>query len=221
MNEYRIVVAMDGGKEYVGYIASIADTFLGVEDHGVLTGTLTIRRGGTLQTIGGYFFDQYNPETEEREVLTFGMDFIRTTLSTVGVSSWEALKGQTILLLGDADRNVVGIANIWDPQKVFIFKDLATMWDDRVEQSKKTIERMMGRLEAAEERLYTHYYISEDLGDGGTWSVYSEKYSEAEDDEPIDGSQKWMSSHPTFEEAQEESHRLHRLQGLSDLGLSN
>lgn len=211
MNEYRITVVTDGGKEYTGYIASITETFLGIEDHGVLTGTLTIRRGGTYQPIGGYYFDQYNPETEEREVLAFGMDFIRTTLSTVGVRRWEDLKGQTILLLGDSYRNVVGIANPYDAEKVFIFKDLADMWEDRVENSKRMIQNMAARLEAAEERLYTHYYISADLGEEGTWSVYSEKYYEAEDDEPIDGSQKWMSSHPTFEEAQEESHRLHGL----------
>ena len=212
MNEYRITVAMngglmEGGKEYVGYIASITDTFLGVEDHGVLTGTLTIKRGGTLQTIGGYFFDQYNPETEEREVLTFGMDFIRTTLSTVGVSSWEALKGQTILLLGDSDRNVVGIANIWDPQKVFIFKDLATMWDDRVENSKRMIQDMMEKLEAAERgKLETYYYVSQDL-DGDTWSVYAEDYIEGSE-EPIDGSQRWVSSHPTQDEAINEAQKL-------------
>ena len=208
MNEYQIVVVMGSGVEYTGYIASITDTFLGVEDHGVLTGTLTIKRGGTLQTIGGYYFDQYNPETEEREVLTFGMDFIRTTLSTVGVNGWEALKGQTILLLGDADRNVVGVANIWDPQKVFVFKDLATMWDDRVENSKRMIQDMMEKLEAAEELLYTHYYISEDLGDDGTWSVYSEKYYNSEDYAPIDGSQKWVSSHPSLGEARAEADRL-------------
>ena len=207
MNEYRIVVVMNGGKEYVGYIASITDTFLGVEDHGVLTGTLTIRRGGTLQTIGGYYFDQYNPETEEREVLTFGMDFIRTTLSTVGVNSWEALKGQTILLLGDADRNVVGIANIWDPQKVFVFKDLATMWDDRVENSKRMIQDMMEKLEAVE--MGTHYYVSQDL-ESTWWSVYAEDYYVG-DEEPIDGSQRWISKHQNEQEAIAEAKRLRNL----------
>ena len=207
MNEYRITVVTDGGKEYTGYIASITETFLGIEDHGVLTGTLTIRRGGTYQPIGGYYFDQYNPETEEREVLAFGMDFIRTTLSTVGVRSWEALKGQTILLLGDSDRNVVGIANLYDAAKVFIFKDLATMWDDRVENSKRMIQNMASRLEAAERgSLETYYYVSKDP-DGDTWSVYAEDYPEGSD-EPIDGSQSWVSTHPTEQEAVDEAGKL-------------
>ena len=207
MNEYRITVLMGSGVEYTGYIASITDTFLGVEDRGVLTGTLTIQRGGVLQIIGGYYFDQYNEATGEREVLTFGMDFIRTTISTVGVSSWEALKGQTILLLGDADRNVMGIANIWDPQKVFVFKDLATMWDDRVENSKRTILDMMAKIEELESRnLETYYYVSQDI-DADTWSVYAEDYHEGSE-EPIDGSQSWVSSHPTQDEAINEAQKL-------------
>jgi hypothetical protein len=58
---------------------------------------------------------------------------------------------------------------------------------------------------------YTLHYISADApGDSATWSVYREEYVSIDHDEPIDGSQKHVSTHPTEDEANAEAHRLQR-----------
>lgn len=60
---------------------------------------------------------------------------------------------------------------------------------------------------------YISYYASQDLpgGDAAPWSVYREEYEDIDDDAPIDGSEKWVSRHPTEAEAVAEMHRLYRL----------
>jgi hypothetical protein len=56
---------------------------------------------------------------------------------------------------------------------------------------------------------YVLHYTSGDLPDGAsTWSVYREEYTHQEAEEPIDGSQTWVSRHANEEEAHAEACRL-------------
>jgi hypothetical protein len=53
-----------------------------------------------------------------------------------------------------------------------------------------------------------HYISADGPGDTATWSVYREQYVTPDDDEPIDGSQEYVSTHPTEREADAEARRL-------------
>lgn len=59
---------------------------------------------------------------------------------------------------------------------------------------------------------YTLHYISQDVRPDvdGSWSVYREQYVTAQHDEPIDGSQDYVSTHPTEALAEAEAGRLQR-----------
>lgn len=54
---------------------------------------------------------------------------------------------------------------------------------------------------------YLLHYTSQDVG-AATWSVYVEQYERREDSEPIDGSQRLVSTHPGEVEAHAEACRL-------------
>jgi hypothetical protein len=60
----------------------------------------------------------------------------------------------------------------------------------------------------------TRYYTSRDLDPEtrvslDTWSVYSEQYREDDMDNPIDGSDQWLSRWPNEDDAEKEANRLH------------
>lgn len=56
---------------------------------------------------------------------------------------------------------------------------------------------------------YTLHYVSADgPTDADTWSVYREQYESATDEVPIDGTQQYVSTHPTEAEAYAEANRL-------------
>jgi hypothetical protein len=76
--------------------AKIVGTMLGYEDHGVLTAMVTLDFGGSVQGFGGYFFQNYNEVTKRQEGTAFGVEFIASVLKTVGVDTWEQLKGQHV-----------------------------------------------------------------------------------------------------------------------------
>lgn len=76
--------------------AKITNTFLGREDHGILTFRLYLDYGNIGQATGGYALDKYNPETKQREGCEFGLKLIAEILRTLEVDSWESLKGQLI-----------------------------------------------------------------------------------------------------------------------------
>ena len=56
--------------------------------------------------------------------------------------------------------------------------------------------------------LYTSFYVSQDYPVGGTWSVYQEQWDYPDAPEPIDGTQTWISSHPSESVARTEADRL-------------
>ena len=78
--------------------ARIVDTYLGIEDHGILTWRLDFDYGGAGQSFGGYTGDQPSPSTRGLKRVgraEFGTS-IRALLDALGVSSWEQLKGQVV-----------------------------------------------------------------------------------------------------------------------------
>ena len=71
----------------------IAGTFLGVEDHNILTFNLSFDFGNSAQGFGGYAFDRHIQETNTRIGTAFGTTAIRRILDTLEVSRWEDIKG--------------------------------------------------------------------------------------------------------------------------------
>lgn len=93
-------------------VAKIERTFLGFEDHGILTGYLHVNYGGAGQGVGGY------------AIRSVAADYIAWTLGACGVDNWEKLVGRTIYVLTDADRRVVGIEPLpTEPGQRFFFPD--------------------------------------------------------------------------------------------------
>jgi hypothetical protein len=94
-------------------LAKIEKTFLGLEDHGILTGFLQVTYGDAGQGIGGY------------SISHVAGDYLERTLKACGVDSWEKLRGRTIYVLTDQDRRVVGIEPLpTEPGKPFMFADM-------------------------------------------------------------------------------------------------
>lgn len=93
-------------------IAKITDTFLGIEDHGIFTAILDCDYGGSGQGVGTYALDSYDPTKGCRIGTAAGMEFIRRIMSACGVSSWEKIKGRTILVYFESEAwnsKVIGI----------------------------------------------------------------------------------------------------------------
>lgn len=79
--------------------AKIDGVRLGYEDHGIFTCSLTMNYGGAGQGFGGYSLDTPNGKRgkDSRRIGTaYGMEFLIHVLKTVGVDTWEELKGKHI-----------------------------------------------------------------------------------------------------------------------------
>lgn len=72
--------------------AKISNTMLGIEDHGILTFSLSMTWGSAGQGFGGYALDQGAGEKSSGKCMLS----IRKVLETVGVEKWEDLKGQLV-----------------------------------------------------------------------------------------------------------------------------
>lgn len=84
--------------------AIIESSTLGPESHGIFSAYLHLNYGGSGQSFGGYALDKHNGERDARSTrlgTEYGMEFIRRVLITVGVESWEKLKGQHIRVRAD------------------------------------------------------------------------------------------------------------------------
>lgn len=93
-------------------IAKIESTFIGFEDHGLLSVSLGFDYGGSGQGIGHRVFgssDESRDPEGWRRGHEMGMDFIRRLLLACGVNQWERLKGRTVLVTGDWT-SITGIA---------------------------------------------------------------------------------------------------------------
>ncbi len=115
-------------------IAKIEETFLGVEDHGILTAILTLNYGHAGQGTPGYALDEPRGVRGDRgrTGTAFGMEMVASIMRACGVRRWEDLKGRTIIALVGDDR-VVGLAPLpTEHGDEFLFADVK----DRVEPSR-------------------------------------------------------------------------------------
>ena len=76
--------------------AKITRTMLGRDDHGIMTFMIFVEFCGAGCGIGGYAIDQYDRDTERRVFSVKSLEAISKILETVGVDTWENLKGQYI-----------------------------------------------------------------------------------------------------------------------------
>lgn len=131
----RTITIAHNGTEYGGQIGTITETRLGYEGHGILTTSLLVEWKGGGVSAGGYCLDMPRDRESrdyERIGTAYGLDFIIRTLATVGVESWEALKGREVIVLFEGPSawgaRAVGIASTTDDSRVFVFKDHAEAW---------------------------------------------------------------------------------------------
>ena len=77
--------------------ATIQSTMLGIEDHGIMTAYLMLEGDGWGCGFGGYSLDTPSGKMDGKRMGTaYGIDWIMAVLDTVGVDSWEQLKGKVI-----------------------------------------------------------------------------------------------------------------------------
>lgn len=129
------------GVEYTAHVATINSTYLGngEESRGTFSYSLDMRWNSSGIGAGGYCLDTPVKDDDGkrlgREGTAFGLDHIIRILETVGVESWEKVKGSKVWLLfpagGGWGSTCSGIANLDKPEKVLIFKEHAQQWLDR------------------------------------------------------------------------------------------
>lgn len=99
------------GTTYSALYAAIKKTFLGWESHGFFTFSIDCESRAAWISVGGVALDgapavSGGPRTPTAN----GMLLLAEVLRTVGVDSWEKVKGQDILVLTRGDV-AVGVAN--------------------------------------------------------------------------------------------------------------
>ena len=76
--------------------ARITKTMLGVEDHGIFTWNIFVELENGRCMYGGYTLDKFDKETGERTLTAKGAQSIAELMRTIGVESWEKVKGRFI-----------------------------------------------------------------------------------------------------------------------------
>lgn len=74
----------------------IEETFLGREEHGILTCFLHFKGNGFGVGIGGRALDEYDKNKKRRIATQEGFELIEHILDVVGVKKWEDLVGKYI-----------------------------------------------------------------------------------------------------------------------------
>lgn len=86
--------------------ARISGTFLGREDHGILTAYVYLDYGGGAQGFGGYCFDEHDGSYQNGRLFSgHAALFVSRVIEIAGVDTWEKLVGRSIR--ADADRMCV------------------------------------------------------------------------------------------------------------------
>lgn len=132
----RTIAVEHDGKTYSGQLAKIDSTALGFEDHGILTASLNCSWSGGGISVGGFCLDQSTGSPDYNRVGTaYGLDHLIRLMETVGVSRWEKIPGQQVIVLFDSAPGVstwgstsVGIANVLNEDRVLILKAHAEQW---------------------------------------------------------------------------------------------
>lgn len=123
-------------------IAKVSGTFLGVEDHGIMTAIIYLDYGGAGQGAGMYSFDAYNKPREgkpyapmydsDRVGTAYGTEWIRRILKAFGVDQWEKLVGRTIYAYADHGK-VYGFEPLpTERGKKFMFDELDVFRNTRL-----------------------------------------------------------------------------------------
>lgn len=73
--------------------ARIESTMLGFEDHGIMTFSLGLDYGDSVQSAGGYSIKCLR-----------GIECIAEVLNIIGVNTWEELKGKTLRVKCEYDK---------------------------------------------------------------------------------------------------------------------
>lgn len=105
--------------------ARIVDTFLGVEEHGILTFYLALEFQDSTRGFGCYPMQKYDSQENKITYDGRGLGAIVNILNTVGVNSWENLKGQLVRAYPKEGENVTKIGNIIQ-DKWFSLEDFFT-----------------------------------------------------------------------------------------------
>ena len=101
--------------------ATIENTMLGIEDHGIMSFSLTLTYGGGYgQGFGGYALDGKGGEQGHAKSILC----IRKIIETVGVEKWEDLRGKYIRIKKASEHAgpIEEIGNIMD-EKWFNIKE--------------------------------------------------------------------------------------------------
>jgi len=103
--------------------AKIGYTTLGVEDHGIMTFMIGMEWDGSGQGMGGYALDSWSKEQDKRVGHADSIMMIRDIIETVGVDSWEKLKGQYVRIVRESDSwsaRIIGIGHIVEDKWCFL-----------------------------------------------------------------------------------------------------
>ena len=114
------------GKFYEAEIGVIESTFLGIEDHGILTFIIYLKFEGSGQGAGTYSLDGYDKTLGKRVGSPAMAVVIRSILETVGVDSWEELKGKRVVALREESYGPIkGLTNLPpDKTRYTIFEEI-------------------------------------------------------------------------------------------------
>jgi len=134
MSRSRSITIDHNGATYYGQVATIDGTMLGGEDHGILTAYLYLKGDGWGTGVGGYALDSYDESKKERVATAYGLDHIVKLTWVVGVTKWEDLPGQRVVVLYEKPHPwggvAAGLAHIEDEDRVLILKEHAESWRD-------------------------------------------------------------------------------------------
>lgn len=76
--------------------AQIEETFLGREEHGILTCYLHLKGNGFGVGLGGRALDGYDKSKKKRVATQEGFELIDRIMTVVGVKKWEDLVGKYV-----------------------------------------------------------------------------------------------------------------------------
>lgn len=94
MSKISSFVTLDDGTQYEAEIGTIHNTFIGIEDHGILGMNIDFDFGGVRQGTGVYYLSSVYEQ-------------IPSILSVCGVQEWEKLKGRSCYVLRDDARGMI------------------------------------------------------------------------------------------------------------------
>lgn len=106
------VVVKHGGNEYSARHMTVKKTFLGYEDHGILTFNLDCEGDGYGQGVGGIALDGAPAQAGgPRTPQASGLALVTEVIKVLGADSWEGILGKQILIISDNTGRSAGIAN--------------------------------------------------------------------------------------------------------------